>query len=426
MLDLGCIADDVTGATDVATALVGAGFRTEVRFGVPAGGADVPGDVDATVVALKSRTAPVDDAVRQSRAALAWLRAAGAGRFYVKYCSTFDSTPRGNIGPVVDALLADLDAPVTVVVPAFPAGGRTVYRGHLFVFDQLLADSSMRHHPLTPMTESSVVRLLAPQTRHRVGLVPLTTVHRGAAAVRDLLQGAAARTLFVVDVVEDGDLATIAAAIDDLPLVTGGSGLAAALRPRTPRSSDGIRCLDVVPGRRAVLVGSLSDTTGRQLRHARERLPVVDLEPSAVTGDVRGWAFAAAERAAAWWRESPDRPVLFSSVDVGDLSADVVEAAFGQLAVALRARGARQFVLAGGETSGAVVAALGVSRLSIGPELAPGVAWGTADSVAGPLDLVLKSGNFGGDDLFTAAWHMLDRSSGEQCLGTTDVVRGRA
>ncbi|MER7973600.1 four-carbon acid sugar kinase family protein, partial [Streptomyces sp. NPDC096080] len=233
MPTLGAIADDFTGATDLATMLVARGFRTVVAVGPDALGRADPAlaDADAVVVALKSRTAPAGEAVALSVRSLEALRALGCRRFYFKYCSTFDSTPRGNIGPVTDALLDALGARRTVVVPSFPATGRTVYRGRLFVHDDLLDESPMRRHPLTPMRDARVERLLAPQTGRPVARIGLETVRDGADAVRAALdEPERADALTVVDAVDDRDLAVIAAATEDFPLVTGAAGLAVGLR----------------------------------------------------------------------------------------------------------------------------------------------------------------------------------------------------
>ncbi len=227
---LGCLADDFTGATDLANTLVRGGMRTFQTIGVPAPDWD-EGDADALVVALKSRTIPAPDAVTDSLRALDWLRQRGIERFFFKYCSTFDSTDRGNIGPVADALLDALGAPFTIFCPAFPATGRTIYQGHLFVGDVLLSDSPMRSHPLTPMTDASLVRVLGRQTARRVGLVPYRVVARGAPAIEFELDRLAKSgvTPAIVDALADDDLVAIGTAARALPLVTGGSGLAIGL-----------------------------------------------------------------------------------------------------------------------------------------------------------------------------------------------------
>jgi 3-dehydrotetronate 4-kinase len=423
MPSLGCIADDFTGATDLATNLVLRGLRTVVALGVPGPEQEaVLEDADAVVVALKSRTAPVERAVADSRAALAALRALGCRRFYVKYCSTFDSTPRGNIGPVIDAVATDLGADVTVVVPAFPAAGRTVYQGHLFVGDRLLSDSSMRHHPLTPMLDSDVVRLLEPQTRNRVALVPHAVVRAGAGAVRAQLDGLAGGegvTLAVVDALDDDDLRTVAAGSAHLPLVTGGSGLALGMEAPAGGPPADARVIEVAAGRRAVLSGSASAATRAQVAHAKAHLPWRKLDLEALRADLPGEIARTAAWAGDRWAEEPGRPVLVFAVEsLDDLepeppagaaqASEVVERALGECARAFSAGGARQLLVAGGETSGTVVGALGVRTLTVGPQIAPGFAWAAGADGAGVVhDLALKSGNFGAVDAFTGAWKVL-------------------
>lgn len=410
---LGGIADDFTGATDLATNLVTRGFRTTVTIGVPDSDFELRAGADATVVALKTRTAPVAEAVADSRRALAWLRALGATRIYDKYCSTFDSTPKGNIGPIAEALMADLGADTTVVVPSFPDNGRTVYRGHLFVGDQLLSDSSMRDHPLTPMREANLVRLLGQQTSRPVDLVSWDVVRSGADAVRSAL---ATRDGFhVVDALDTADLVTIAEATTDLPLVTGGSGL--ALGMRGPGQNATARAIGVHPGYRAVLAGSASRTTQRQVAHARTFLPHLKIEAEQLVvaraetlARIREWARGC-------WAEEPLRPVLVYSVgDTADVTstdrlgfdpATLLEAAFAELAVDFVGAGVRQLIVAGGETSGAVVQQLGTPALDIGPQIAPGVAWAAGRSAGVDLNLALKSGNFGATDMFVSAWEAL-------------------
>ncbi|WP_299036603.1 3-oxo-tetronate kinase [uncultured Pseudokineococcus sp.] len=416
----GAVADDFTGATDLAGSWRARGLRTAVVLGVPdetvAAGLD---EQDAVVVALRTRSAPVDEAVAASRAAAEVLVGLGVEQVYDKYCSTFDSSPEGNIGPVADALLEVTGAPGAVVVPAFPAAGRTVYQGHLFVHDQLLHDSPMRDHPLNPMWDSRLAVLLGAQTAHAVACVPLGDVRAGAEHLRrelDRRRDAGARYL-VVDSLTDDDLAVVARATASDRLVTGGSGLALGTPPT------GRRLPPVVgpPGRRAVLAGSASAATRRQVAAARGRLASRGLDVAAladgpdavdaVVDDLVAWARAE-------WAERPEQPVLvFSVADASDVrrgreaspdASALVEACLGRLAPALVDAGASQLVVAGGETSGAVLHSLGVRRLEIGQPLGPGLSWSAGTTPDGrPLALVLKSGNFGADDLFTAAWQEL-------------------
>nr|WP_103528607.1 3-oxo-tetronate kinase [Streptomyces sp. SM12] len=420
MVRWGGVADDFTGATDLATNWVARGLRTSVTLGVPTDEQlEELRDMDAVVVALKSRTAPVAEAVAESVEALRALRRLGCERVYDKYCSTFDSTPAGNIGPIADALMAELDTGLAVVVPSFPATGRTVYQGHLFVGGQLLSDSSMRHHPLTPMTRSDVTELLAPQTGHRVLSLPLQTVRRGADALRAELDGlrrAGERVYVVLDAVDESDLRIIAEATADHPLVTGGSGLALGL-PET--DAPATAAMPVAEGHRAVLAGSASSATRGQIADARATLPTHKLDLAALRADLP----AEVERITAWareqWSATPGTAVLVYAVDSlddiepappagGRPAGELVEEALAGCATAFSAAGARQFLVAGGETSGSVVQALDVARLELGPALAPGVSWahGTAADGNG-YNLALKSGNFGRPDIFTAGWQAL-------------------
>ncbi|PRX96588.1 3-oxo-tetronate kinase [Allonocardiopsis opalescens] len=407
---LGAIADDFTGATDLATMLRRSGHRVAVVIedgALPAGDG---GAVDAVVVALKTRTAPVAEAVRASIGALGRLRAWGADRCYLKYCSTFDSTDTGNIGPVLDALADALDAERVVVVPSLPANGRTVYHGHLFVGPDLLENSSMRKHPLTPMTRSRVAELLRPQTAHEVAEVPWETVRLGGEALRSALAGTSARYA-VVDAIEDADLLAIGAATADDVLVSGGSGLALGIPG--PRRG-GAPWVAPPPGRGAVLCGSVSRTSLAQVAHAALDRPVRRIDLDAALADPGAEAAAIAD----WVLTRPPdtAPVVCAARERADVRAEVggtpgavlVEAVLADVAARLVSSGqVTALVVAGGETSGAVVRALGVGVLHIGPELAPGVCWATADAHGRGIAIALKSGNFGGTDLFTRAWEAL-------------------
>ncbi len=414
---LGCIADDFTGATDLAAMLVAGGMRTVQTIGIPRAAAVAEG-ADAVVVALKSRTVAPAEAVAQSLAALEWLRGCGARQFYFKYCSTFDSTDRGNIGPVADALLEALGADFTVVCPAFPVNGRTLYLGHLFVGDALLSDSPMRHHPLTPMTDANLVRVMGRQTRRKVGLVRHADVAAGADAIRAAFVRLRAEgvSYAVTDALRDADLHAIGAACADLPLVTGGSGLALGLPANflrqgllAPRADAGR--LPAAGGKAAVLAGSCSEATRRQAAIMAQRHRAVAIDPLA-GADAQRLARAALE--AAHGEIEAGRPVLFHSSAAPEQVAEVqrslgaeqaamhVEAIFSHLARELVALGVRRLVVAGGETSGAVVQALRVEALAIGPAIDPGVPW-TLSLGEPRIALALKSGNFGADDFFDKA-----------------------
>jgi uncharacterized protein YgbK (DUF1537 family) len=417
---LGCIADDLTGATDLANTLVRQGMRTVQVIGVPAAGETLP-EADAIVVALKSRTIPAAKAVAMSRAALERLKAAGAHQYLFKYCSTFDSTEAGNIGPVADALLADLGETFTIACPAFPDNKRTIYLGHLFVGDVLLSDSSMRNHPLTPMTDANLVRVLGRQTKAKVGLVPLGAVSRGAQAIdADFARLRAEDVRYaIVDAVEDRHLLDIGTACARMRLITGGSGIALGLpenfrRQGALRATGGADALPAVGGRAAVIAGSCSAATLAQVAHMRQARPAFTVDPLALAAgeDVAGHALAwARERLTAgpvliFTSAAPEQVARIQEKLGRDRAGAMIEHALAEIAAGLVAAGVRRLVIAGGETSGAVVHRLGVKALRIGPQIDPGVPW-TATVGEPVLALALKSGNFGAPDLFTRAFGML-------------------
>ena len=416
-LQLGCIADDFTGATDLANNLVRAGMRVVQTIGVPT--QPIEG-VDCVVVALKSRTAPVAEAVAQSGAAARWLRAQGAPQIYFKVCSTFDSTPQGNIGPVAEALMAELQGDFAIVTPAFPENGRTVFKGHLFVGDVLLSDSPMRHHPLTPMTDANLVRVMQAQLRgSRAGLIDHRTVARGAASVRERIAALRAEGVAygIADAVSDDDLRTLAAATQDLLLVVAGSGLAIGIPALHGLQPSALAAqLPPARGTQAVVSGSCSAATNAQVADFMARGgPAFAIDPLALAaGEDR------AAQALAWAvPRLPAGPVLVYATAAPEavravqaqLGAEragaLVEAALARVAQGLVQAGVRQLLVAGGETSGACVQALGITRLQIGPQIAPGVPWCHAPEVDGGLHLALKSGNFGGPDFFQHAFSCL-------------------
>ncbi|GHA94267.1 3-oxo-tetronate kinase [Modicisalibacter luteus] len=423
-LVLGAIADDFTGATDLANNLVRAGMRCIQTIGVPDHALDAD-DVDAVVVALKSRSCPVEEAVSDSLSALEWLQAQGARQVFFKYCSTFDSTPRGNIGPVADALLERLGAEQTVMVPAFPVNGRTVYQGHLFVGDRLLNDSGMQHHPLNPMRDADLVRVLAQQTPHPVGLLTHATLTQGgdAAKVRLAELHRDGVRHVICDTLDENDLNVLAESVADLALVTGGSGLGQTL-PEVYRQRGWLAPVDnagqlAVPnGASLVLSGSCSQATLGQVEHFLRFHEGFALDPLALAE-----SDAQVEEALAFAHErlSETTPVLIYASAAPERvkeaqrrlgaaqAGELVERALARLAQALVGEGVGRLVVAGGETSGAVVSALGVAELRIGEQIDPGVPW-TQTQVAGreaPLSLALKSGNFGGVDFFTRAFETL-------------------
>lgn len=411
---LGCIADDFTGATDLCNTLVRNGMRAIQLIGVPRRDLELP-EAEAVIVALKSRTIPAADAVRQSLEALDWLLAAGARQILFKYCSTFDSTDAGNIGPVGDALLERLPC-VALVCPAFPETGRTIYRGHLFVGDALLSDTHMRTHPLTPMTDSNLVRVLGRQSRRKVGLVPWSVVHQGSGAIRVALAALSqsGHGYAVADAIEDSDLVSLGHAVADVPLLTGGSGIAMGLPDNfraaglMPAQMDA-EALPSIQGHAAVLAGSCSAATLGQVETMAKTHPALRLEPESLLDP------DAVERALAWAAPKlPDGPVLiYASAPPDQVSAvqaklgreragELVESAMAGIAKGLVDAGVRRLVVAGGETSGAVVNALGVEGLRIGAQIDPGVPC-TVSLGEPALALALKSGNFGAVDFFTKA-----------------------
>jgi uncharacterized protein YgbK (DUF1537 family) len=416
---LGVIADDFTGATDVAGMLVQAGMSALLAIGVPP--ADAVLDADAIVVALKSRTVPAADAVRESLAALERLRGAGCRRFYFKVCSTFDSTPRGNIGPVAEALMAALGTDFAIACPAFPENGRSVYRGHLFVGDLLLSDSGMRNHPLTPMTDANLVRWLQAQTTLRVGLLRHDAVAAGTDAVAARIAGLRADgvRIAVADAIDNADLRTLGAACADLPLVVAGSGLALGLP--VPYAARGwvrpdaqAAALPAVGGYAAVLSGSCSTATNAQVQHwLQAGQPAFRIDALRLA---EGAPLAAQALA---WTDSrlAQGPVLvYATAAADDVKAvqqqlgaeragSLIEACLAEIATGLLDRGVRRLVVAGGETSGAVVQALQVQRLRVGATIDPGVPWTQAEGR--PLLLALKSGNCGSVDFFAKALAMV-------------------
>ena len=425
---LGVIADDFTGATDIASMLVRGGMRTSLVIGVPGPATVVV--ADAVVVALKTRTVPAPQAVQASLAALRWLQGAGMRQCYFKYCSTFDSTPAGNIGPVTDALMQALGTDFTLACPALPENGRTVFCGHLFVGDALLSDSGMRHHPLTPMHDANLVRVLQAQCTARVGLLRHSTVALGGGAIADRLlalrhEGVG---IAIADAISNADLRRLAAAVADLPLLTAGSGLALGLPAvyaergwLAPDARAG--AWRPARGSSAVLAGSCSQATHAQVQHwLAAGQPALAIDPRAlargepVAAAALRWAAAtapaqtqASQRHAAIlvYSTTPADELQAVQAELGALRVGaLVEDCLAQIACGLVAQGVRRLVVAGGETAGAVVQALGVTQLRIGPAICPGVPWTQVEGrpADDALHLALKSGNFGGPDFFDQAF----------------------
>jgi uncharacterized protein YgbK (DUF1537 family) len=418
-MKLGCIADDLTGATDLALMLAREGMRTVQTIGVSSADLDLSG-ADVVVVALKSRTIPVKDAIAQSLAAAEALKRAGAEHFFFKYCSTFDSTDEGNIGPVAAALLEFAGSSFTLACPAFPANGRTVYKGHLFVNGVPLHESSMRDHPLTPMRDPNLVRVLQRQTKLSVGLVSFEDVEAGPDAIKIAFEReqAAGHRVVIVDALTDTHLRSIGQAAAELPLITGGSGVAMGL-PAAYRGGSASfsfeKVFDAPAGREIILAGSCSAATKRQVEIAIERnVPSFRLDPMALaSGELN------AQTVLDWLSaQQASGPILIYSTatpdevqevqrKLGRMNAgEIVESTLAQIACALPERGFTRLIVAGGETSGAVVNALDIKALTIGPEIDPGVPW-TRTLSGTDLALALKSGNFGAPDFFLKAWSML-------------------
>lgn len=417
---LGCIADDFTGATDLAALLSRSGLPVSLRIGTPQEKRDDSDAAVIEVIALKCRTSPVQTAVEQARQALEWLQGAGATRFFWKYCSTFDSTSEGNIGPIAEMLMAQTGVRQTIYCPAFPENGRSLFMGHLFVGEQLLSESPMKDHPLTPMRDSSLMRLLAPQVRGAVGLANRIVVSKGPAALQARLQQLNQEGVqhVIVDAICDEDLQTIAAATANMPLLTGGSAIAGQL-PRLyleqglAATPGGQQALPNVAGGQIVLSGSCSAMTRKQVASYAEHNINLRLDPITLAqeGPARACQWLkqqAADAAKIVYATAEPEEVRRAQERLGrDEAGQIVERALSELAREAFRLGTRRFVVAGGETSGAITQAFGVTHLTIGPEIAPGVPWTFAEVEGETIALALKSGNFGGETFFADAFARL-------------------
>ncbi|WP_119271676.1 3-oxo-tetronate kinase [Taklimakanibacter deserti] len=417
---LGVIADDFTGASDIANTLAkGAqgtqGMAVTQYFGIPAKAAEA--DCEAGVISLKSRSIPAREAVDLSLKALDWLLRQGCEQIVFKYCSTFDSTPEGNIGPVGEALSDALSVKGVVACPAFPATGRTLYQGHLFVHDRLLNESGLENHPLNPMTDADLRRWLKRQSKATVGLVPWALVRKGDSAIKAALTEAAEKgdKLVIVDALTEDDLIAIGKACADARLISGGSGIAMGLPQNfaaAGKLKPGSRAWRGIGGPEAILAGSCSTATRRQVEHHAARHPVLAIDAEAVIAGK-----LAPETIVAFMRENEGRqPLAYSSSSPDEVSAiqtrhgreksaHALESFFAETARALVASGVRRLVVAGGETSGAAVSGLALDAVTIGPEIDPGVP-ALATLGEKKVALALKSGNFGAEDFFAKA---LDR-----------------
>ncbi|ULK96539.1 3-oxo-tetronate kinase [Bradyrhizobium sp. I71] len=420
-LALGCIADDYTGASDLANTLTRAGLRTVQTIGVPADDLALP-EVDAVVVSLKSRSIEAGLAVSRSRAAETWLRGRGAGHVLFKICSTFDSTDAGNIGPVMDALRADSGEAVVLVTPAFPETGRTVYQGNLFVGAVPLNESPLKDHPLNPMHDSNLVRVLARQSNTQIGLVDLATVTRGAEAVRARLAELAGKGIgaAIIDAVFDRDLETIGLVAAEHRLSVGASGIGLGLaralvstgRVKAAATSDAGA---PVGGPAACLAGSCSQATLQQIANAERIMPVLHLDPDRIiTGadEVQralGWAAPRLAEGPVLIASSstPDQVAALQARHGRDAAGHAIEQAMADIAESLVKSGVRRLIVAGGETSGAVVDRLKIPGFLVGVEIAAGVPVLRAVGAESDMLLALKSGNFGGAEFFSDAIRLM-------------------
>ena len=417
---LGCIADDFTGATDLANNLVRAGMRVVQTIGVP--NAPLSAEVDAVVVALKSRTISPQDAIDQSLQALQWLQDQGAQQIYFKYCSTFDSTAQGNIGPVTEALMQALQTDFTIATPAFPDNGRTVFKGYLFVGDVLLNESGMQHHPLTPMTDANLVRVMQAQCKSKVGLISHKTIAQGATAISQEITNLKQQgvRIAIVDAVSNDDLMRLGPALKGMPLVTAGSGVAIGLPQNfglspTPQAS----VLPKASGLQAVVSGSCSQATNRQVAHFKATgRPTFLIDPLHLKGswedlvqEALAWAqgHLASGPVLVYSTATPESVQAVQSQLGVEVAGHQVEQALAAIARGLVQQGVQQMVVAGGETSGACVQALAIEQLQIGPQIDPGVPWCHAHTPMGGVHITLKSGNFGTDDFFSKAFTFLSQ-----------------
>lgn len=412
---LGVIADDFTGASDIASFLVENGLSTVQMNGVPK--TSLNSSVGAVVISLKSRSNPVNEAIEQSLSALQWLKENGCTKFYFKYCSTFDSTYRGNIGPVTDALLDVLNENFTVVTPALPVNGRTIFNGYLFVGNVLLSESGMRNHPITPMKDSNLVRLMDAQSKGKTGLVPYSEVIQGAERVKARFAELRSQgyRYAVVDAIDNSQLAILAEAIADLKLVTGGSGLGAYMAARLSSNEKGINPFVPQKDKTVVLSGSCSVMTNKQVNAYKAKASHIYLDVEKILSQ-EDYIDELYNETIKHLNE-PLAPIVYATVppeklhDIqekfgGQRTSHAIENAFAKLAIRLKNEaGVVNFITAGGETSSIIVQKLGFTGFHIGKQIAPGVPW--LKALDENISLALKSGNFGKEDFFEFAQGML-------------------
>lgn len=413
MISIGVIGDDFTGSSDIANVLARAGARTVQLAGLP----DRPlqTEADAVVVALKTRSIPAAEAVEQSLQACRWLVGQGAAQIFFKYCSTFDSTPAGNIGPVIAALLDELGAPLALACPAFPANGRTVYQGHLFVGDRLLSESGMENHPLNPMTDPDIRRWLRRQTDMAVGHLPLAAVRAGESEPALAAAQARGERIVIADAVTDDDVLALGRAVRSHRLVTGGSALAGGLPGNF--GIGGGEAAAVFPGfagPAVLLSGSCSNATRRQVEVYAAARPALRIDgaealdfETALAGAMRFVAENIDAAPLIYSSATPDEVAQMQDRYGQERLAGALDRLFAAIAVESVRRGVRRLVVAGGETSGAVTSAFGPLAYAVGPEIAPGVP--VLYSEREPrMALALKSGNFGDDAFFEKALRIME------------------
>ncbi len=415
MKKLGVIADDFTGATDIAGFLVAGGIMTIQTNGVPDD--SFTGDADAFVISLKSRSCPKEEAVNDSLSALRWLQSHGCEQFYFKYCSTFDSTEKGNIGPVTDALMDVLGTDLTIICPSLPVNGRTLYKGYLFVNDQLLHESGMRHHPVTPMKDSKIERVMESQAAGKAVSIYSDVIDQGDETLKAYLEAArkGGYRYAVLDSVYQEHLEVIARAVTDMPLVTGGSGLAAAMAAIHPEN-EAHKDLAAAAGKpvkakSVIFAGSCSEATNRQVNLYAESAPAVKIdvekcirENESYRKEILNWLLSHLDDESApllYATKPPEELARMKELYEPGVAEEAIEGLFAYLALELYKAGVKNFISAGGETSGKIVQSLDIKAFFIGPQIDPGVPW--VKAVGQDVYLALKSGNFGTDDFFMKA-----------------------
>ena len=417
---LGCIADDFTGATDLASMLARSGVNVSLRIGVPLSTPENTAEIE--VIALKTRSISASKAIEESLSALKWLKEAGAKKYFFKYCSTFDSTAEGNIGPVSEALMNELKVDQTIYCPAFPENGRSIYMGNLFVGQKLLSESSMKDHPLTPMNDSNLMRLLSAQVSRRVGLADRIVVNNGVNSLKEKLISLKENDVphVIVDAVADTDLDTIASACQDMDYITGGSALAMPLAEFYKASgkisaNDNSFMNKKLNTGSIILSGSCSEMTIIQVKNFIQRgaaafqLDPIDLAENGVK-KVLDWLSSQdfTKNIIIYATSDPDT-VKKVQAELGvDMAGKIVEQGLSECAIAARELGIKNFIIAGGETSGAITKALNIRQLDIGIEIAPGVPWTFSGKRNNQIALSLKSGNFGSEEFFTEALSKLE------------------